>query len=175
MLSVLDSIRTRREITSFQERKIPKNLLEQIVDAAYYAPSGNNLPSREFIVIENREKLDHLEKTTPFMKWMATAQAAIVVTGRPDVSKYWLQDASIATAFSWLAATELQIGVGFGAVYHSEDEEESHIRETYVREALNIPEDRRIVAILGLGFPNEKPKMKKMMDRQQIVYYETFA
>ena len=69
-MSVLDVIRSRREITSFQEKEIPKDLLDQIVDSAYYAPSGNNSPSREFIVIENREKIDHLEKTTPFMKWM---------------------------------------------------------------------------------------------------------
>ncbi|MEK5070186.1 nitroreductase family protein [Sporosarcina sp. FSL K6-1508] len=95
------------------------------------------------------------------MKWMSTAQAAVVVTGRPDISKYWLQDASIATAFIWLAATDLQLGVGFGAVYHTEDAEESRKRETYVREALKIPPDRRIVAIQGLGFPAEKPKAKK--------------
>lgn len=173
-MSVIDVIRLRREITSFQKKKIPKELLDQIVDAAYYAPSGNNLPSREFIVIENREILNHLEKTTPYMKWMATAQAAIVVTGRPEISKYWLQDASIASAFIWLAAADLQLGLGFGAVYHSEDLEESRIRETYVREALNIPSNRRIVTILGIGFPVEKPQAKKMLERNDIVFYESF-
>ena len=105
---------------------------------------------------------------------MATAQTAIVVTGRPDISKYWLQDASIATAFIWLTAADLQLGVGFGAVYHSEDAEESLIRETYAREALNIPSDRRIVAILGLGFPVEKLQAKKMLERNDIVFYESF-
>lgn len=173
-MSLIDVIRSRREITNFQGRKVPKELLNQIVDAAYYAPSGNNLASREFIVVENREKLNHLEKTTPFMKWMTTAQAAIVVTGRPDISKYWLQDASIATAFIWLTAADLQLGIGFGAVYHSENAEESYIRETYAREALNIPSDRRIVAILGLGFPVEKPKSKKMLNRNDIVFNEMF-
>ncbi|CAM4240622.1 nitroreductase family protein [Lederbergia lenta] len=174
-MSVLDIIQSRREITSFLEKKIPKEVLKQIAEAAYYAPSGNNLLSREFIMIENREMLDHLEKTTPFMKWMSTAQAAIVVTGRPNTSKYWLQDASIATAFIWLAASDLNIGVGFGAVYHAEDEEESSVRETHVRKALNIPADRRIVAILGLGFPAENPKKKKMLNRQDTVFYETFS
>ncbi len=62
----------------------------------------------------------------------------------------------------------------FGAVYHSEDAEESRIRETYVREALNIPPNRRIVAILGLGFPVEKPQAKKMLERNDIVFYESF-
>ena len=173
-MSVLDLIRTRREITKFKEDPIEDGVLQQIIDAAYYAPSGNNLLSREFIVVRNREMIDELEKTTPYMKWLATAQAAIVITGRPNISKYWLQDASIAAAFVWLAATDLGLGLGFGAVYHSEDEEESKRRETYVREKLNIPADRRIVAILALGYPDEKPKEKKLLNKNETVFLEKF-
>lgn len=70
--------------------------LEKLLDAGYYSPSGNNLPSREFIVVTKRNKLDQLAKTTSFMPRLKEAQSAVVVTGRPDASKYWLQDASIA-------------------------------------------------------------------------------
>ncbi|KRG16508.1 nitroreductase family protein [Lederbergia galactosidilytica] len=174
-MSVLDVIRSRREATNFQGKQIPQEILKDIIDSAYYAPSGNNLLSREFIIVESREMLDYLEKTTPFMKWMATAQVAIIVTGRPDVSKYWLQDASIASAFIWLGATDLGIGVGFGAVYHSEDERESETRESYVRNALHIPEDRRIVAILGMGFPEGEPKEKKLLKREETIFFEKFG
>ncbi|KRG14044.1 hypothetical protein ACA29_06785 [Lederbergia galactosidilytica] len=186
-MSVLDVIRSRREATNFQGKQIPQEILKDIIDSAYYAPSGNNLLSREFIIVESREMLDYLEKTTPFMKWMATAQVAIIVTGRPDVSKYWLQDASIASAFIWLGATDLGIGVGFGAVYHSEDESgfgavyhsederESETRESYVRNALHIPEDRRIVAILGMGFPEGEPKEKKLLKREETIFFEKFG
>lgn len=149
--------------------------MEQLIEAAYLSPSGNNLLSREFIVVQDRGMLDHLQETTPYMKWLATAQAAIVVTGRQDVSKYWLQDASIACAFIWLAATELELGVGFGAVYHSEDQEESTKRETYVQNALHIPNDRRIVAILGLGYPAENPKEKKLLSKNETIFYEKFG
>lgn len=174
-MSVLDVIRSRREITSFLDKKIPTDVLNQVIDAAYYAPSGNNLLSREFLVVENRAMLDTLEKTTPYMKWLKTAQAAIVVTGRQDISKYWLQDASIACAFIWLAAEEVGLGLGFGAVYHSEDADESKRRENHVRQALNIPQDRRIVAILGLGYPAEKPKEKKFLNKHETIFYETFT
>jgi nitroreductase len=173
-MSVLDVIRSRREITRFSEKKIQSVVLEKVVDAAYYAPSGNNLLSREFIIIQKREMLDYLKGTTPYMEWLSTSQAAIVVTGRQDVSKYWLQDASIACAFIWLTAEDMGLGVGFGAVYHSEDQLESNKRESYVREAINIPANRRIVAILGLGYPSEKPKEKKRLSKNETVYYETF-
>ncbi len=63
------------------------------MNSAYLAPAGNNLPSREFIAITNQEMLQHLTHATPFVPWLAEATAAIVITGRPDISKYWLQDA----------------------------------------------------------------------------------
>ena len=100
--------------------------------------------------------------------------AAIVITGRPDVSKYWLQDSSIASGFIWLSATELGLGTAFGAIYHSEDADESLKREDYVRAALSIPNDRRIVAILGLGYPEQVPPAKSLLPRESIIHYEKF-
>ncbi len=174
-MNVFEAIQQRREITRFQNKAIEPNILEQLLDAGYLAPAGNNLPSREFILVTDRSMLMHLEQTTPFMPWLKEANAAIVVTGRPDISKYWVQDASIACAFIWLAATECGIGTGFGAVYHAHDPEESERREEYVRHALNIPADRRVLAILGFGYAAEEPKPKKHLPREEIVFYETFG
>ena len=69
--------------------------------------------------------MQHLSKATPFVPWLAESAAAIVITGRPDVSKYWPQDASIASGFIWLSITELGLGAAFGAIYHAEDANES--------------------------------------------------
>ncbi|MFK2827081.1 nitroreductase family protein [Bacillus sp. B190/17] len=173
-MNVYEAIERRREITSFLPEKLDEAVLEQIVRSGYLAPTGNNLPSREFIVITDREQLIHLSTATPFMKWLAAAGAGIVITGRPDISKYWLQDASISSAFIWLAAEGEGLGAAFGAIYHSEDEEESEKRESYVRKALNIPSDRRIVTVMGVGQIGEKPKPKKHIPFEQIVHKEQF-
>ena len=45
-MPILDLIKKRREITKFKDKKIPDDVLEQVIDAAYYVPSGNNLISR---------------------------------------------------------------------------------------------------------------------------------
>lgn len=173
-MSLIDVIRKRREITKFNSQQISSDILETIIDAAYLAPSGNNLPSREFIVVADKNQLAHLSNTTPYMKWLQNAQAAIAITGRPNISKYWLQDASIASGFIWLTAEDLGLGAAFGAVYHAEDADESERRETYVRSALNIPNDRRVVAVIGLGYPAEQPEKKKLLKKEEIVYYDTF-
>ena len=173
-MNVFEAIQKRREITKFLDKTIPKDTLEQILDAGYLSPAGNNLPSREFILVQKPDMLQHLAKATPFVPWLEGSQAAIVITGRPGISKYWLQDASIASGFIWLSATGLGLGAAFGAIYHAEDADESAKRENYVREALSIPQDRRIVAILGLGYPETLPPAKTQLPRETIVHYNQF-
>ncbi|WP_071393969.1 nitroreductase family protein [Bacillus tuaregi] len=170
-MNVFEAIQKRREISHYLPKLIPTKELDQILHAAYLAPSGNNLPSREFILVTEKDSLQHLAQATPFVPWLSGAGAAIIITGRPDISKYWLQDASIASGFIWLSAVELGIGSAFGAIYHSEDQEESERRESYVREHLHIPNDRRIVAILGLGYPEKEPPTKTLLSKDSIIHY----
>jgi len=174
-MNVFDAIQKRREITQFLQKQIAAETLEQIVTAGYLAPAGNNLPSRELILVTEPNSLQHLSQATPFVPWLSQAAAAIVITGRPDISKYWLQDSSIASGFIWLSAVELGIGAAFGAIYHSEDKEESERRENYVREHLHIPRDRRVVAILGLGYPEKEPPAKTLLPKDSIIHYGLFT
>ncbi|BCJ88202.1 nitroreductase family protein [Effusibacillus dendaii] len=174
-MNIFEAVRNRREITSFEEKKISFDILEKLLDVAYLSPAGNNLPSREFLLITGRDALDHLSKTTPYVSWLTGAQAAIVVTGLPEVSKYWIQDASIACGYIWLAAVELGLGAAFGAVHHTQDAEESERRETFVRSALSIPDDRRILAILGFGYSKQNPVPKQMYPRETVVFYDKFG
>lgn len=173
-MNVYEAIQQRREITRFDEKKISADILEKLLDAAYLAPSGNNLPSREFILVTHRPSLDHLSQATPYVNWLTSSQAAIVVTGLPEVSKYWIQDASIACGYIWLGAVELGVGLAFGAIHHTQDSQESDRRESYVRNALSIPADRQVLAILGLGYPKEPPAPKDMYSRERVVYYNRF-
>ncbi|MDQ0298159.1 nitroreductase [Salibacterium salarium] len=173
-MNVKTIIQNRREITSYEDKAIPDDVIGELVDAATLAPSGNNLPSREFIVIRNKETLNQLADTPATVSWLKGVSAAIVITGRPDVSKYWLQDSSIAAGFIWLTAVDQGLGAAFGAIYHAQDPEESEKREHYVRESLSIPNDRRITAILGLGYPAEHPGAKTPPENSDLVHYETF-
>jgi nitroreductase len=174
-MDVFKAIQGRREITKFESKPIPEAILEKVVDAGLFAPTGNNLPSKNMIVVEDRDMLNKLAETTPYMKWLKEAQAGIVVTGKPDVSKYWLQDASFACAFIWLEAVDVGLGSAFGAVYHSEDVEESKKREGYVRELINLPKEQRVVAVLGLGYPAMAPRPKEHVPREEVIFYEKFG
>lgn len=174
-MDVLAAIQKRREITSFKETPISDTDLNKLTMALYLSPTGNNLPSREFIVITNKPLLAQLSKTTPYMQWLEQAAAGIVIIGNEELSKYWLQDASIAGGYLWLAATSLGLGAAWGAVYHSEDHSESSQRENYVRELLNIPAKLRVVAILGLGYPAIDPLPKEMYSQDTVFHLNSFG
>jgi nitroreductase len=173
-MDVSTAIEKRREITQFKDTPIPQEVLDQLVQALYLAPAGNNLPSREFVLITKRAMLDQLGETTPYMKWLKQAGAGVAIIGNESLSKYWLQDASIAGAFVWLTATSLGLGAAWGAVYHSEDNEESRRRESYVRGLLGVPDPMRVVAVIGLGYPAIEPEPKQMYPLERVLHLERF-
>lgn len=173
-MDVMRAIEQRREITAFQEKEIPRDVMEQLIRAVYLAPSGNNTPSREMIVVQNRQMLAELSETTPYMAWLKQATAGIVIVGKEGASKYWLQDASIAGGYLWLAAASLGVGAAWGAVYHAEDAKESGRRENYVRTLLNIPDEVRVVAVIGLGYPAAEPEPKRMYPLETVLHREKY-
>lgn len=154
-MHVLEAIHQRREITHFRPDPLPPEIQSQLENALFLAPTGNNTLSRRFIWVRSRARLDQLSQTTPYMPWLREAAMAVVVLAEPAASKYWLQDATLAGAFLWLAAVDLGVGMAWGALYPSEDAEESRRREEYVRRLLHIPEQFRVIAIWGLGWLKE--------------------
>jgi len=174
-MDVLTAIEKRREITRFKPEPVPPEALDKLIRALHLAPSGNNLPSREFVIVENREMLLALAETPPYMRWLRETAGAAVIFAAPEVSKYWLQDATIAGAFLWLAATSLGLGAAWGAVYHSEDAEESRRREDHVRRTLGIPGSYRVVAILGYGWPAADPAPKEPIPKERVFHLERYG
>lgn len=64
---VLENILTRRSIRSFEQKCPPDDLMQDIVTAACFAPSGHNKQLCRFIVIKNKgvlKDLNELVKST---------------------------------------------------------------------------------------------------------------
>lgn len=59
---MLDFIKSRRSTRKFKPDMVPAELLEKVLEAGRYAPSGGNCQSTHFIVIKNREILQNLAK-----------------------------------------------------------------------------------------------------------------
>ena len=58
--AVLEAIKKRRSVRKYREEQVPEALLEQILEAGRYAPSGGNSQSSHFIVIQKPQALAEL-------------------------------------------------------------------------------------------------------------------
>lgn len=57
---MFEIIKTRRSTRSFKEIEVEQEKLDQIIEAARYAPSGGNNQSSHFIVVKNGQFLEEL-------------------------------------------------------------------------------------------------------------------
>ena len=59
-MDALELIKTRRSTRSFKDKMVENELLNQILEAGRYAPSGGNNQSSHLIVIENKQFLEEI-------------------------------------------------------------------------------------------------------------------
>ncbi len=57
MNAVLDNILTRRSIRSYQQRQVPRDDLEAILEAGSYAPSAMGTQSWNFLALQSHDAL----------------------------------------------------------------------------------------------------------------------
>ncbi len=159
-------IRARRSIRKYMAgEKIPREDIQTMLEAAMMAPSANNSRPWEFVVVESREVLDQLMAAHPYTGMLATASAAIVVCGRPDLQsgkEFWPQDCGAAIENLLLQATELGYGTCWCGCYPVMDRAEK-VRE--ILQVSSVP-----VAIVALGVPNESPAPRGFFDPQRVLY-----
>ncbi len=67
--------RGRRSIRQFKKKQVPREVIEQILEAMRYAPSGSNLQSWNYVVITDPDKIKYFSDET--MKLLYLARKAI--------------------------------------------------------------------------------------------------
>lgn len=72
MNSVIDAIKKRRSVRSYQDKQVPRDIVQAAIDAGNWAPTGHNLQNWRFVVVADkgfRSKL--LAAARPkFRKWV---------------------------------------------------------------------------------------------------------
>jgi len=140
-VDVFETIRTVLAVRAFQEKAVPTEIKNRILEAARLTASGSNNQPWHFILVEDRAELQQLgavAKTGPY-----TAQAAFAIVVVIEQSKIALSDGSRAIQSMILTAWENGVGsnwVGF-------------VPMPAVNTLLNIPATYDVLAILPFGYP----------------------
>lgn len=165
MNDIFDIIKTRRSIRRYKKEIPDEVLIRRCIEAACYAPSSKNSQPWLFILVKNRDMIKALSKTQPYSKFLESAPYAVVVLAEEEKSNHWLEDCSCAIVLLLLEAHSLGLGACWNAVYHPETDQ----RENYVRKILNIDNRYRVIANIGIGYPDEEPLPKRVKNSEEVI------
>ena len=68
MNPVLENIKTRRSVRSYKDLPVPKELIDKVIEAGNYAPTGNNTQAWRFVVVSDAEMRGKLYDTA-YANW----------------------------------------------------------------------------------------------------------
>jgi nitroreductase len=186
MNTVIEAILSRRSVRKFAETPVQNELMHQIVEAGQYAPSGMNAQSWHFSVVQNREKLEHLEKIVyealnrskdPYLKKMGAlsdfhyfygAPVLVIISNAANsISLSPVSDAALAAGNMMLAAHALGLGSCWVHVL-TRLRDEPEVKEAL--SALGVPQGYIVCSALSIGHP-DGPLPKAMARSEGTVNY----
>ena len=163
-----DIIKSRRSIRNYKQgTQVSKAQLEQMLEAAMFAPSACNTRPWEFIAITKREVLDEIAKSHPYAKMIKSASAAIIVVALPQeglAAGYYAQDCAAATQNILLQAASIGLGTCWCGVYPMDD------RIATMRTILGIPEPKIPFNVIAVGIPGESPDARGFFEEEKVTY-----
>jgi len=165
-MSFIDTVLSRRSIRRYEKQDIPKDVLDKILEAGRQAPSAGNKQPWHFIVLSDydiKEKLSH-GKWNTFVKDSAVTIVGCGYIGDEYGRKWSTVDISIALQNMVIAAW----GLGIGSCWIGD------FKEAEVKRLLNIPEDRKVIALVTFGYPAEKIESRQKKPMDEIVSYNKF-
>jgi len=155
---------------SFQDKPIPPECLDALLEAARWAPSAGNLQPWKFYILRNANLKKELAQAGFGQGFLFDAPVVIVVCALPEQSAknygergrtlYCLQDTAAAAENILLQATMLGLGSAWVGAF----------RETAVVRALSLPEGEKPVALIPVGYPAEPmPQDRVRLPMEKIV------
>ncbi|MCI8371662.1 MAG: nitroreductase [Lachnospiraceae bacterium] len=177
-MNTIECIKSRRSVRSFTGEKPSREIIEQIISAAAFAPSWKNTQITRYIIIEDDSIKSEIAAACDFdfnVKTMKQAPALVAVTAVKKRSGYerdgsystgrgngWqMFDAGIASQTFCLAAHEYGLGTVILGIFNQEETEK----------LIKLPEDRELIALIALGVPETTPEAPKRKTIEELVTY----
>lgn len=173
-------ILTRRSHRRYTEQKVSRELVEQIVSLAAYAPSWKNTQISRYIAIESdqmkQEIIDRFclpgSNNPSIIGSCPVLVAQTFVTGRcgyerdgtftTDRGEGWqYYDCGIAAQTFCLAAHDLGLGTVIMGVFDRKG----------LQEYLQLPEGQELMALIALGYPADEPAAPKRKDTEVLLSF----
>jgi nitroreductase len=142
---VFEVVRTALAVREYQDRQIPDDVLDRIVEAGHLSASSMNRQPWHFVVVRDQQALRELGALVTTGPYIAGAAAAIVVA-HERASRFGVSDASRAIQSMILTAWADGVGsnwAGFGGL-------------EAVRTQVALPDTYEVLAVVPFGYPRRE-------------------
>ena len=151
-MDAIEVLKRRRSVRAYKGARVPRKIIEDIVDCGRLAATAVNIQPWEFVVVTDPDRLRRIAETTDYGKFIAHAPVCVVVVCRD--TKYYLEDGSAATENILLAAH----AHGLGSCWVAGD------KKPYAAEICRLvgaPQGYKLVSLVPIGYPAESPQKAK--------------
>ena len=157
--TMLNFLKERRSIRTFQEKMITDREIEMILEAGRWTPSASNKQPWEFIIIKNNDILDKIAKNAIYGRFIRKAPLVIAIVGKIKQNpKWYVQDTSLASMSMMLMAWSLGIGTCW---IGSMDRDKA-------KEMLGLGKDDFLLTVLPMGYVKgeiPRPTLRKDLEK----------
>jgi nitroreductase len=174
-METLDAITIRRSVRKYKDIPVEYEKVGNILNAARLAPSAGNVQDWKFILVTKEETRKQIAEACVHQFWMQDAPVHIVACAHPKKigtfygergeKKYCQHNCAAAVENMILAATAQGLGTCWVGAFE----------EGVLRRALRIPPDAEPIAVLTIGYANEKPKMPSKFKMENITFIEEYG
>jgi nitroreductase len=164
-METLEALKTRRSIRKYQNKKIPEDIIREILNCSMYSPSAFDMQPWQFIVIDKKEMFTDILKVASHAEMISGASHAIIVCGDSKAQEnqgLLIQDISAATENLLLAAHALGIGAVWTGIYPFDEIVKG------IKDFFNLPENILPVDMVVLGYPDESPVQPKRYKAEKV-------
>lgn len=169
-MQVSEAIKQRRSVREYKLEPVPEEKLNRVLEAARLAPSAHNAQPWKFVVVKDEGKRRELAEAAAGQSFVGEAPIVIVAVALEpehimscDVPAYAV-DLAIACDHITLQAVEENLGTCWIGAFSQEK----------VKEILSIPKRYKVVALLPLGYPADRPRQKIRKNLNEIVCFDEF-
>lgn len=165
--SVIETIKERRSIFRFKDEDVDQDSIDAILEAGRWAPSFANLQPWKFVVVQDddiKEKLYEIAgQITLFREGVEEAPVIFAVAvDEEDDPDHYIEAGAVATQNMALAAKSLGLSSYWIGLFNIENGRGT--AEKKAKEALEIPDNYRLISLLPVG----KSDQKKHGERKEL-------
>ena len=163
-MDIIDIIKTRRSVREFEGKVVEDNVLEGVLDAGRWAPSGlNNQPWR-FVVVRDEKVKNSVSQCTKYSRIVCGSNVLIAVFLDNDASYDRTKDIlGVGACIQNMLLCIHSVGLGacwLGEILNQKEE---------VNKLFDISSDCELMAVIAVGYPEKKNRTSTRHELNKLI------